>query len=265
MRTSLTDTHCHIYDPAFQDDLEQVMQRARENGVDMFLLPNINPDTIGDMLRVCDTWPDLCRPMIGLHPEDLDSDFHSQLSGLKALLDADRSDGGAHRYIGIGETGLDLHWDQTRLDDQIESFSTQIGWALEYDLPIVIHSRDSHEQLIDALEPYRNSALRGVFHCFSGTAEQAAALLEFSGFMLGIGGVLTYRKSGLPEVLKVIPKDRIVLETDCPYLPPVPHRGKRNEPSFILHTAQFLAQVWECSLEQVAAVTGSNAARLFRL
>ena len=215
MRTSLTDTHCHVYDQEFQDDLELVMERARANGVDKFLLPNINPETVGDMLRVCDMWPDICHPMIGLHPEDLSTDFHGQLAGLKALLDADRSDGGTHRYIGIGETGLDLHWDRTRLNDQIESFSAQIEWALEYDLPIVIHSRDSHDQLLDVLEPYRNSGLRGVFHCFSGTAGQAAGLLEFSGFMLGIGGVLTYKKSGLPDVLREIPKDRVILETDC--------------------------------------------------
>ena len=261
----MIDTHCHVYDEAFRDDQPDVIERARQAGVEYLLLPNINPDTLDDLLRVCDTWPDLCRPMIGLHPEDLAADYHSQLSGLKEILDRDRADGGAMRYIGIGETGLDLYWDKTRLSDQIDSFCCQIEWALEYDLPIVIHSRDSFTQLYGVMSRYRDTALRGVFHCFSGSVDEAQALLEFSGFMLGIGGVLTYKKSTLPSVLPLIPMDRVVLETDCPYLPPVPFRGKRNEPSYIVHTAAVMAQAYGCSVDEVACVTGRNARRLFRL
>lgn len=261
----LIDTHCHVYDEAFRDDLEGVISRACEAGIERLLLPNINPDTLQELLNVCDMWPDLCRPMIGLHPEDLSDDFHSQLSELKSVLDNDRKSTGSRVYVGIGETGLDLYWDKSRLDDQIESFRTQIEWALEYDLPIVIHSRDAFEPLYSVLSDYRDSGLRGVFHCFSGTREQAALLLEFSGFMFGIGGVLTYKKSALPEVLPMIPLDRIVLETDCPYLAPVPMRGKRNEPSFIIYTAECAAQVYGCTVDKLADVTRGNAERLFRL
>ena len=261
----LIDTHCHVYDEAFREDLPQVMERARQAGLELLLLPAVNPETLDDLLRVCSTWPDLCRPMIGLHPEDLAADYHSKLAGLKALLDSDRAAGGAHRYIGIGETGLDLYWDKTRLKEQIDSFCIQIEWALEYDLPIVIHSRDSFEQLYDVLSRYRDTSLKGIFHCFSGSEAQAAALMEFGGFMFGIGGVLTYKKSALPSVLQHIPMDRVVLETDCPYLPPVPFRGKRNEPSYIVHTAAVMAQAYGCSVEQVADATNLNARRLFRL
>lgn len=203
--------------------------------------------------------------MIGLHPEDLAEDFHSQLSGLKAILDEDRKEDGAHRYIGIGETGLDLYWDKTRLDDQIISFREQIEWSLQYDLPLVIHSRDSFTQLYEVLSDYRERGLRGIFHCFSGSADEAKALMEFEGFMFGIGGVLTYKKSALPQVLPLIPMDRVVLETDCPYLSPVPYRGKRNEPSYIVNTASVMAQVYGITADEIAQVTSDNARRLFSL
>ncbi len=261
----LIDTHCHVYDEAFRDDLPDVIGRARDAGLEYLLMPNINPETLPELLSVCSTWPDLCRPMIGLHPEDLADDFHGQLYGLKVLLDRDQAEGGQHRYIGIGETGLDLYWDKSRLDDQIVSFSTQIEWALEYDLPLVIHSRDSFAQLYDVMSHYRDSNLRGVFHCFSGSSSEAAALMEFSGFLFGIGGVLTYKKSTLPAVLPLIPMERVVLETDCPYLSPVPYRGKRNEPSYIVNTAAVMAQVYGCTVEQVSEFTNRNARRLFRL
>lgn len=261
----LIDTHCHVYDEAFREDLPAVMDRCLEAGLEYLLLPNINPDTLPDLLDVCDRWPDICRPMIGLHPEDMAQDFHRQLDGLKTILDRDQATGGEHRFIGIGETGLDLYWDRSRLDDQIESFRIQIEWALEYDLPIVIHSRESQRQLYDVMSCYRGSGLRGVFHCFSGNADDAAELMEFEGFMFGIGGVLTYRKSVLPSAVPLIPMDRLVLETDCPYLPPVPFRGKRNEPSYIVHTATALAQVLGLDPDRVISITSDNARRLFRL
>ncbi len=261
----LIDTHCHVYDEAFRDDLPQVIERAREAGLGYLLLPAVNPQTLPDLIRVCDTWPDLCRPMIGLHPEDLSDDFHGQLAGLKALLDEDMQEDGPHRFIGIGETGIDLYWDKSRLDDQIESFRCQIEWALEYDLPIIIHSRDAFNELYKVMSEYRDTALKGIFHCFSGAADEASALMEFPGFMFGIGGVLTYKKSTLPQVLPLIPRERVVLETDCPYLSPVPHRGKRNEPSFIVNTAAFMAQVYGCGIDEVTDFTAQNAIRLFGL
>ena len=261
----LIDTHCHVYDEAFSEDLPQVIERARQTGLEYLLMPAVNPATLDNLLHVCDTWPDLCRPMIGLHPEDLWDNFHDQLASLKTLLDRDQTQDGAHRYIGIGETGLDLYWDKSRLDDQIESFRTQIEWAIEYDLPVIIHSRECFGYLYEVLSHYRDTSLRGIFHCFTGTAVDAAELMEFKGFMFGIGGVLTYKKSTLPSVLPMIPMDRVVLETDCPYLPPVPFRGRRNEPSYIVHTAAMMAQVYDCTVEHVAAVTAANARRLFRL
>lgn len=261
----LIDTHCHVYDEAFRDDLPQVISRARDAGLELLLLPNINPETLQPLQEVCNRWPDLCRPMIGLHPEDLSTGFHAQLSELKSALDRDRSGSGNRQYIGIGETGLDLYWDKSRLEDQIESFRIQIEWALQYDLPIVIHSRNSFDQLYKVMSDYRNCGLRGVFHCFSGNADEAQALMEFSGFMFGIGGVLTFRKSTLPLVLPQIPISRIVLETDCPYLAPVPMRGKRNEPSLIPYVAERAAQVYGCPVQEIAQVTSDNARSLFRL
>ena len=261
----LIDTHCHIYDESFKDDLTDVVNRACQSGVERLLLPNINPQTLPELLRVCDTWPDMCYPMIGLHPEDLSDDFNGQLTWLKSVLDKDQGSDGPHRFIGIGETGLDLYWDKSRLDDQIISFRKQIEWALEYDLPIVIHSRECFNELMDVLLPYRQSPLRGIFHCFSGSEDEAAAMLEFQGFMFGIGGVLTFRKSTLPSVLPMIPLERVVLETDCPYLSPVPFRGKRNEPSYIVSTATVMSQVYGCTVDHIAEVTTLNALRLFRL
>lgn len=256
----LIDTHCHVYTEEFGSDLPDVIDRARQAGIERLLLPNINPDTLPEMLHVCDLWPDLCMPMIGLHPEDLAQDYHAQLDMLKSVLDADPG-----RFVGIGETGLDMYWDNTRLADQTDAFCVQIEWALEYDLPLVIHSRSSFNELYSIMDRYRNTTLRGIFHCFSGNVHEAEKLMEFSGFMFGIGGVLTYRKSGLADVLPSIPLNRIVLETDCPYLSPVPHRGQRNEPSFILHTAAFLARTLGVSEEEVCRVTSDNAVRCFRL
>ena len=261
----LIDTHCHVYDEAFREDMPQVITRATDAGLELLLLPNIHPNTLADLLNACSLWPDLCRPMIGLHPEDLSDDFHSQLSELKSILDRDQADSGLHQYIGIGETGLDLYWDKSRLDDQIESFRIQIEWALEYDLPIVIHSRDSFTQLYKVMSDYRDSGLRGVFHCFSGNAQEAQALMEFGGFMFGIGGVLTFKKSTLPDVLSQIPLSKVVLETDCPYLAPVPMRGKRNEPSFLPLVAERAAQVYGLPVDQIAQITNANARTMFRL
>ncbi|MBR4842472.1 MAG: TatD family hydrolase [Bacteroidaceae bacterium] len=261
----MIDTHCHVFAEEFSQDIPDVMRRARESGLEYLLLPNINPMTVPDMLRVCDTWPDMCKPMIGLHPEDLGDDFHVQLDGLKKLLDVDQGQDGAHRFIGIGETGLDLYWDKTGIRDQIESFRIQLDWALEYDLPVSIHSRESFRELCDVLSDYRGRGLRGVFHCFSGSVDEACELLGFDGFMFGIGGVLTFKKSRLPEVLKSIPPERVVLETDSPYLTPVPYRGQRNEPSFITFTAACLAQIYGLSVDEIAYVTSCNARSLFRL
>ena len=261
----LIDTHCHIFTEEFREDLSDVMGSAIQNGLEYLLLPNINTHTVKDMLSVCDRWPEICKPMIGLHPEDLDEDNHVQLDELKGLLDEDMGVNGPHRFIGIGETGLDMYWDGSRIREQIDSFRIQIEWALEYDLPLSIHSRNAFEELLGVLADYKGRGLRGVFHCFSGSTEEALKLLEFDGFMFGIGGVLTFKKSGLSEVVKVLPPERVVLETDSPYLAPVPFRGKRNEPSFITYTASCLASIYGCSVDEVSELTSRNARHLFRL
>ncbi|MBR6370374.1 MAG: TatD family hydrolase [Bacteroidaceae bacterium] len=261
----LIDTHCHVFAEEFRQDIHEVISRAVESGVEYLLLPNINNRSVVDMMGICDVWPDLCKPMIGLHPEDLEENFHSQLDELKRILDADRGKDGSCRFIGIGETGLDLYWDKERINDQIESFRIQLEWALQYDLPVSIHSRESFPQLLDILSDYRGRGLRGVFHCFSGSVEEAKVLLGFEGFMFGIGGIVTFRKSLLPEILPTIPLERVVLETDSPYLTPVPFRGKRNEPSFLTFISSRIAQIYGCSDDYVASVTSQNASNLFRL
>ncbi len=263
MNPFFIDTHCHINEPEFSEDLDQVVARARESGVGLMLLPSVNTESPASIIDVCNRWPDCTRPMIGLHPEDLSQDFHAQLDVLKSMLDQDRA--GRRSFVAVGEIGIDLHWDRSRLDDQIEAFRTQLEWALEYDLPVSVHCRDAHDVMVSVMEPYLNTGLKGVFHCFSGNAQQAMQLLEHGGFMLGIGGVLTYRKSPLPEALADVPRNRVVLETDCPYLPPVPHRGQRNEPSYLALTAQFLADVWGIGQEELSEITTANARHLFNL
>ena len=222
------------------------------------LMPNVDITTVEPLLTTCSQYPNSCLPMMGLHPTSVDENYKEHLDVILKIATQ-------YNFIAIGEIGLDLYWDKSRIDDQIASFRAQIEWAIEYDLPIVIHSRDSFTQLYEVMSHYRDCGLRGVFHCFSGSADEAAALMEFSGFMFGIGGVLTYKKSTLPAVLPLIPMERVVLETDCPYLSPVPYRGKRNEPSYIVSTAAVMAQVYGCTVDQVAEKTNLNARRLFRL
>lgn len=263
MRKGLIDTHSHIFDEAFADDLEAIVSRAAEAGVSLALMPNVNLATVGPMMSVYRRYPDFCRPMIGLHPTDLTYSYSSDLDLMKALLDRDMSEG--REFVGVGEIGLDLYWDKSTLDAQIDAFSRQLEWALEYDLPVSIHSRSAFKELCQVMDCFDGRGLRGVFHCFSSDSNEAARLLEYSGFMLGLGGVTTYRKSLVPEALAQVPMDRIVLETDCPYLAPVPNRGKRNEPAFIADTARRVAEIYSVSLQEVIERTTANAEKLFRL
>jgi TatD DNase family protein len=262
---NLIDTHCHIFVEDFQQDLKDVVERAKRAGISNLFLPNINPDTIDPMLEICDMYPGFCFPMIGLHPTDLSDNYHLQLEIIKRKLDDDFSQSGAHRFTGIGETGLDLYWDSTRLSDQIDAFETQIKWALYYDLPLIIHSRSAFLELCGVMDKYRNTNLRGIFHCFSGSEEETKRLLEYRGFLFGIGGTLTYKKSSLTDSLKLIPLERIVLETDSPFLPPVPYRGKRNEPSFIVEVVKKLSGIYGCSEDIIADITSRSASKLFGL
>lgn len=261
----LIDTHSHIFTEEFSDDLSDVMLRAKEAGVDAFVMPNINLASVPDLIRVTEMYPVNCHPAIGLHPTELNADFRDEMSRLHDMLLQDRSADGSHLFCAIGEIGLDLYWEQESLPEQMEAFETQIGWALECGLPVIIHSRSAMEPLCKVMDRFRNTSLRGVFHCFSGGVADAERLMEYEGFMFGIGGVLTYKKSELPASLPLIPHDRIIVETDCPYLPPVPYRGRRNEPSFMIRTVERVAELWGVSCDEVADITTANATRLFRI
>lgn len=251
------DTHTHLFEPEFAEDREAVVQRAVEAGVKTLCLPCITEVSLSRMEEMCAGFPGICYPMIGLHPTELGDDYQAVLDRMYKELKGNDS------YIAVGEVGLDLYWDDTRKNEQLDAFRQQIEWAAETGLPLAIHSRNAFDDLYKVMDDNRSKGLTGVFHCFSGDAEEARKLLSFDGFYLGIGGVVTYRKSTLPSVLADVPLERVVLETDSPYLAPVPRRGKRNESSYIPFVAQKLAEIYGCSVDEVAAVTTDNARRLF--
>lgn len=250
----MIDTHSHIYGPEFDDDRAEVLQRARLTGVDKVLLPNINEESIARMLQVAKEYPDMCYPMMGLHPEDVKEDWAQVLDRMEMQLDG---------MIAVGEVGLDFYWDATFRKEQIEAFERQICWAVERNLPLVIHMRKAEQELLEVMERHKSDGLRGVFHCFGGSKETASRMLKHEGFVLGIGGVVTFKNSRLAETLRHVPLDRIVLETDAPYLAPVPYRGKRNEPSYVAHVARFLSDIYNVSEEEVNDVTNLAVKRVF--
>lgn len=253
----LIDTHSHLFLEEFAEDLPQVMERARNAGVSYIFMPNIDSTTIESMLSVCNAYPGYCFPMIGLHPTSVNESYERELAIVYERLLA------PNNFKAIGEIGLDLFWDKTFLKEQLVTFEKQIEWALEFKLPIVIHSREAFDYIYKVMEPYKNTALSGVFHSFTGTQEEAARLLEFEGFMLGINGVVTFKKSTLPETLLTVPLERIVLETDSPYLTPVPNRGKRNESAYVKDTLNKVAEIYRLTDEYVAEVTSENALKVF--
>ena len=253
----LVDSHSHLFLEEFSGDLPQVMQRAHDAGVTHIFMPNIDSTTIGPLLSVCNTYKGFCFPMIGLHPTSVNESYEKELDTVAHQLAP------FNEYVAIGEIGLDLYWDKTFLKEQLIVFEKQIEWALEYHLPIVVHCREAFEYIYKVLEPYKKSGLKGIFHSFTGTSEEAEKLLEFPDFMLGINGVVTFKKSQLADVLKGIPLTRIVLETDSPYLTPVPNRGKRNESAYIKDTLIKVAEVYEKMPERVAEATSENALKVF--
>lgn len=254
----MIDTHSHIYGTEFSEDITQVVERARDAGVERILLPNINADTIQPMLSLCSQYPGYMFPMMGLHPTDVAEDYMQVLSSMEQLLQDP-----SHPYIAIGEVGLDFYWDTTFRTQQTDAFHRQIEWAVRYSLPLMIHTRAAHAELLEALEQHADSHLTGVFHCFGGTRQEAGQLLAYEGFALGIGGVLTYKKSTLPEVLQHVPLERIVLETDSPYLASVPHRGTRNESAYVRDVMLRLAEVYGVPPEEVEETTNNNVKRIF--
>ena len=241
----MIDTHSHLFVEEFSDDLRQTIQRAKDAGVTNIFMPNIDDTTISDMLRVCSEFPGYCFPMLGFHPTSVNAQSMSVVKDMKRLLD------GEHPYIAIGEVGMDLYWDKTYLKEQQRVFDEQIQWALEYQLPLVIHCREAFPELFEVLKPYKDTELSGVFHSFTGTQDEADELMEYTRFMIGVNGVVTFKKSSLPGILQSIPLNRLVLETDSPYLAPTPYRGKRNESSYIVKVAEKLAELYELGLEDI--------------
>ncbi len=253
------DTHTHIYTEEFDGDRADVVRRAVEAGADMLLLPNIDEASIGPMLDLCRAYPTLCRPMMGLHPTELPADPYPLLERMERMLADPQSP-----FVAVGEVGIDLYWDDSRRKEQIDTFRLQAEWAARFKLPLMVHSRSAHRELVDTLLPLRND-LQGVFHCFGGTDEEARELLTtFPGFVLGIGGVLTFKKSKLPAVLHAaVPPSRIVVETDAPYLAPTPHRGTRNEPAYAALVVEKLAEVYGLSSEEMQRQLIENTRRTF--
>jgi len=253
---SFIDTHCHLYLKDFATDISGVFERAEAAGVNKFYLPAIDSETLELMLSMETAYPSKCMAMAGLHPCSVKENYKKELRIVEDIL-AKKS------FAAIGEIGLDFYWDRTFEQQQYESFHQQIQWALHYDLPIVIHSRESMESCIEVVGQYQRGKLKGIFHCFTGSAEQAGKIIDL-GLYLGIGGVITYKNAGLAETLKNIGMDSIVLETDAPYLTPVPFRGKRNESSYIKYIAQKLADVKNIEITEVEKITTSNAEKIFK-
>lgn len=253
----LVDSHSHLFLEEFSEDLPSVIARARAAGVSHIFMPNIDSTTIGPLLTVCDRYKGYCFPMIGLHPTSVNADFEKELAVVGSYLRQ------ANDFVAVGEIGIDLYWDKTWLKEQLVAFERQVEWALEYQLPVVIHSREAFGYIYNVLEPYKKTPLTGIFHSFTGTAEEAARLMEFEGFKIGINGVVTFKKSSLPDVLKELPLERIVLETDSPYLTPVPNRGKRNESAYLKDTLVKVAEIYDQPVEKVAGLTSENALHVF--
>lgn len=253
----MIDTHAHIYAAEFDQDRDEVVQRALDAGIEHILLPNIDLDSIEPMLATEAAYPQVCRSMMGLHPCYVDANVDQTLDTIHSWFDK-------HNFIAVGEIGIDLYWDKTYRKEQEYAFITQLKWAKEMNLPVVIHTRDSIEETLALLKSEQNGDLRGVFHCFGGSIEEAKAINDL-GFHLGLGGVSTFKNSGMDKVIPQLDLSKVILETDCPYLAPVPHRGKRNEPAYTDLVLKRIADLTELSSKKVAQITTNNAKSLFSL
>jgi TatD DNase family protein len=253
----LVDTHCHLYADEFEKDMDAVLQRALSEGVGKFYLPGIDSSSISAMLALEKKFPGKCIAMMGLHPCYVKENFQQELTIVKDWIDK-------RNFAAIGEIGLDYYWDKTFAAEQVLAFRSQIEWAIDLRLPIVIHTRNAMQQTVDIVKEYAPKGLRGIFHCFSGSYETACEIID-AGFYLGIGGVVTYKNAGLVDVLSKIDLEHLVLETDAPYLTPVPFRGKRNESSYLKYVVEKLAAIKNCPIETVATITSANAEKIFGL
>ncbi len=251
----LIDTHCHLYLEEFDEDRQAVIHRANAESVGCFYLPAIDSTVIDAILQMEKDFPGQCFAMMGLHPCSVKENYAEELQIAEQWL-------AGRKFAAIGETGLDFYWDKTFVPQQYDAFKKQISWAKKYKIPVVIHSRQSAQECIDVIKEMHDENLTGIFHCFGGSIEEAGQIMEL-GFYMGIGGVITYKNSGLAAVIEKLPLDNIVLETDAPYLTPVPFRGKRNESAYLKYIVQKIAEVKKISIEEVAQITTLNAQKLF--
>jgi len=251
------DTHTHLYLEEFNSDRFEVVQNAIDAGITKLLHPNIDSNSIDSMMNLVQQFPKNCFPMIGLHPGSVNQNYLEELSIIEQQLNT-------HNFIAVGEIGIDLYWDKTYKEEQIKAFQYQINLAQNYQLPIIIHSRNAFDEIFDVLENNANKDYKGIFHCFSGSVEQANRAIDL-GFLLGIGGVVTYKNSGLDKVVQSVDLNKLVLETDSPYLTPVPFRGKRNESKYIINIAEKIATLKNTDLLTVAEITSNNANNLFKI
>jgi TatD DNase family protein len=252
----LTDTHTHLYSEQFNEDRTAMVQRAINNGITRLFLPNIDSSSVEGMLALQQQFPENCFAMMGLHPTSVGENYLEELKNIEIRLNQ-------QQFCAIGEIGIDLYWDKSFLKQQQDAFRTQINWAKERKLPFVIHCRDSFNEIFEILDELNDENMRGVFHCFTGNLAQATKVIEYGGFKLGIGGVVTFKNSGLEEVLRNIDLSNLVLETDSPYLAPVPYRGKRNESSYIVSVAEKLSDIYQIPIEKIAEITTQNSVEVF--
>lgn len=253
----MIDTHAHIYSEEFDNDRAAVIQRAKDAGIKKIVLPAIDSSSLSPMLELENNYPDFCYATIGLHPTSINANYASELEIVRTELKR-------RPYLAIGEIGIDLYWDTTFLKEQIIAFQQQLDLALEYKLPVIIHVRNSFAETIKALQPYKNRGLTGIFHSFTGTLDEATTILNFGGFLLGINGIITFKNSGLSDIIKSIDLKHLVLETDAPYLTPAPFRGKRNESAYLTYITEKLATTFSTSSEAIIQATTQNALNLFK-
>lgn len=253
----LIDTHSHIYSTDFIHDLDEVIQRAYSNDVKKIVLPNIDSSSVKNLLDLADTYPHICIPLMGLHPTSVNHDYQEELQVVEYWLKK-------RKFYGIGEIGIDLYWDKSFLEEQTHAFRFQLDLARQYKLPVVVHVRDSFDEVYNVLKEMQDDQLTGVFHSFTGTLEQANRVIDL-GFKIGVGGIVTFKKSGLDQIVRQIDPCNLVIETDAPYLTPVPFRGKRNESSYLVYIAQKIADLHQVTVGEIAKITTENARKLFQI
>lgn len=253
---NLIDTHAHIYLSEFENDIDEIINQSIDVGIEKIFMPNIDSSSIGDMLHLEEKYENYCVPMIGLHPCYVKKNYMKELDIISSWVEK-------RKFCAVGEIGIDLYWDKSFLEEQIIVFETQINWAKNHDIPIIIHCRDSIDMTIDIVKKHQDGKLRGIFHCFSGDDQHTKRIIDL-GFFLGIGGVVTFKNGGLDKVIPNVNLKNIVLETDSPYLAPSPFRGKRNEPSYLYHIAKRVAELKDCEITEVAHVTTENAKNIFK-